>query len=787
MSSKFNENEYENVYYDDDENDSNEENKSIENIKQENYKILPNLTNNLEESTSTINTLNENINLKTEIKNSLESSQISSSLENISNNKIIEKKDESEKEFKNIEYQNLLNCIINKGKIINSVIISESDSFISLIVFEAINNILNQKKKICFLVSDLKKAQNVFELYKDKQNVKALIVQKNKGKKSKNEYEFFIQQLDKNNLFILLPNVMYKYLSIGFFKIFDFGLIIFDDCHLCDSNHPYNIIMQEFYFFYYINKPYIITKLPKIIGFTNSPYKDKNIVKNNKKYTELFKNISENLDCQIILDPTVFDNQKVNYENVEFIKVNNFMKEKNKVYAINLILMKFLFEDMLNLCLDDYLDKIRPNQDLNYTNKNDIKKKYMNTLKEKFNSETFEKYNSIETSERSLHFLSTNCKMFHTFEDIQKHLFIIIQNLDLEEMYYFFEQYIKLYESNLKKQKENENKYQKRLYKKLIFIFKVNLRAFKRLLDKKAEYKTDRLIKFENKLNEIYKYNEKSKIFIFVPNRKIANIIYNYLNRDKKDNNFKNKSKFIIGANGNKEENIFLSLATRITLNEINERIKEYNENKISILICTPPAIEYLKKEKCDYILIFNELSNSNNDYEKVKQKALKCKAKMIIFCNEPNKIEDCLKQKKDKEFIQLKNLFMEGEKIKNPKNFRTEDFIKRKNIEITNFFYFDKTEAKMSFKNCMLLFNEINNLYLSKNIKINIVKNIIPYEDEQKFACKIQFQKEGDGVISFNSQKYNDKQTAENECYMSYIIYLYKKKMIDEHFKVIN
>ena len=129
----------------------------------------------------------------------------------------------------------------------------------------------------------------------------------------------------------------------------------------------------------------------------------------------------------------------------------------------------------------------------------------------------------------------------------------------------------------------------------------------------------------------------------------------------------------------------------------------------------------------------------------------------------------------------------MEGEKIKNPKNFRSEDFIQRKNIEQMKFIHFNKTKAKMTFKNCMLLFNEINNIYLSKNIKININKNIIPFEDEQKFSCNIQFQKEGDSVVTFTSQKYNDKQTAENECYMSYIIYLYRRKLIDEHFRVIN
>ena len=246
--------------------------------------------------------------------------------------------------------------------------------------------------------------------------------------------------------------------------------------------------------------------------------------------------------------------------------------------------------------------------------------------------------------------------MFRIFEDIQKYLFNIIQNFDLEEIYNFFERYKNLYENNLHEQKENDDKHLKKLYKNLIFIFKVNMRAFKRLIDKKIIYETDRIRKFKNKLKEIYNYNKSNKVLIFVPNRKIASIINNYLNRDKENNFFKNISKILIGANTKKEENIYLSLATRITQNEISERIKEYNENKINILICTPPAIEYLNKEKCDYILIFSELSNSNNDYEKVKQKANNCKAKLIIFGEGSNKLDNSLK-----EFFQLKKLFMEG------------------------------------------------------------------------------------------------------------------------------
>ena len=684
-----------------------------------------------------------------------------------------------------VEYEKLVNCIIDKGEILNSIIISEKNNFIDYVLMTIINLNLSKNKKVCHLVSELKKAQNIYEFYKEIPNIKPIIFPKSKGKKNKNDFQNISEQISENNVFLVLPNVFYKLLSIGFVKIFNFGLIIFEDCHLCDSNHPYNIIMQEFYFYYYIYQKNNIKFLPKIIGFTNSIYKDKNIVKNDKICSELLKNISENLDCQVILDPSILEDKGHFNNDIEYIQVDNFMKEKNKVDGINAILMKFFFEDMLNLCLDYYLHTNGEKAELNRINKEEIKLKYLNTIKAKFNSDTFEKYNSVETSERSLHFLSQNSIFFRAFEDIQKHLINIIQNLDLEEIYYLFIKYKNLYEVNYKKQ--TEDKSLKNLFKKFLFIFKVNIHAFKRLLDKNIEYKTDRIAKFMDKLYSIYDNNKNSKILIFVPNRKAANILFNYLDRDNKNNIFKNKSKFIIGINTKKEENTILTVATRISICEINERVKDYFENKINILICTPPALEHLTKQKCDYILIYSELSKSNNDYEKVKEKSKNCKAKLIIFGNGLNKIDDSLKEKKDKEIEQLKALFMENNKLEYQKNFRDKNFIEKKNIDKNIYYYIATTEAKISLKNCMTIFNEIYNLYFSNGKKININKKIKAYEKEQKFECYISFQLNGDYVIQLKSKKQNDKQTAESECYYEYIIYLHRKKFIDDNFRVKN
>ena len=705
------------------------------------------------------------------------------------NNKIIE-----QKSIENIAYKNILKFIINNNKMTNSIIISENISFINYITDSVINLALLQNKKICYLTSDTKKAESIYELYKTNQNLKSILFQKGKKKKNKNDLNSFLEQLDQNNLIIILPNILYKLLSIGFVKLSDFGLIIFDECQLSDSNHPYNIIMQEFFFYYYKFPSEKVNKntLPNIFGITNSPFKEKGIIKNKKKGEEILKNISENLDCQIVLDPNLFEEEKNNEENVEFIEVKNIIEQKNKIDGINILLMKYFFEPMLDFCLDNYLQTNGNKKELNQNNYKDISIKYISVLKEKFSKTNLEEYNNIETAERSIHFLSQNSVMFKTFEDIQKTLINIIQNADLKEIYILFEKYKEIYEINLEKAEESNDDINFILYKKLINLFLINMKAFKCLINKNIEYKTDRLNKFLNKLNEIYTKNKNSKIFVCVNNRKMVYILNSYLNRDLPENkNYRNKIGYIVGANNKKEENITLTLSIRSTTYEINERKKEYNENKINILICTPPALDYLANERCDNILVFSEMPNGNNDLDKIKEKAKNCKAKLYLFIDQSklNNINQKKSSKKQKEkndsTTQLKNYFLDKDRnVKNPKNFRTKCYIDKKDLEKNLYYHIENTEAKVTLKNCMLLFNEINNIFFSKNIKIEINKKIIEYNSELKFACQSEFICRNDRA-SFTSNKYNDKQSAENECYMRYIIYLHKRGEIDDNLKV--
>ena len=784
------------------------------NNPKENYiKDQPDILAN---STSTNYTIGQNsLNIVDEINNfNSRNSEIEFNNNNYSNNqpekKINKNKESINKSFnnniieekKNIENKNdsninIINLVIDKNKNLfnNSIIISQNNSFINDIANSSIYFKLSQNKKICYLAPDTKSAQEIYERYKNNINIKTILLQKGKNKKNKNDLQSFSEQFKQNNLFIILPNILYKLLSIGFVKFSDFGLVIFEDCHLCDANNTYNLIMQEFYFYYFkfpSNKINPNT-LPNVFGITPTPFKDKPNIKNEQKGLEILKNISENLNCQIVVDPSIFDvDNNLKEENYDIIPVKSIFQQKNKIDVINMLLMKYFFQPMVDFCLEDYLKLNGDKKELNQFNLKDIKKKYLSVIKEKFSTEIFEEYNNIETSERTLHFLSQNSIMFKAFEDMQKMLINIIQNGDMDEFYYFFDKCKELYQNNLK---NTNDLYQKKLYKKLIYLFAINKKVFENLKNKKMGYKTERLNKFMSKLNEIFTYNKNPKTLIIVNNRKMVNILYNVLNRNSPENiNYRNKVQFLVGSNNKKEDNSNLTLSTRITMNEINERKKEYNENKINILICTIPALEYLTKEKCEHILVFSDMTQIKNDFEKIKEKVKNSKANLHIFSLESkiNNINMILgnansSDKNNKnEFAQLQKYFLDkNKKIKNPNNYINKNYIEEKHFEKNFYYYIANTEAKMSLKNCMLLFNEINNLYISKNIKINVKKNIQEINKESKFVCQCEFQW-GNKSAKCTSNVYNDKQSAENECFLRYIIFLHKNKLIDDHFRIL-
>ena len=120
-----------------------------------------------------INKKNEKFDLEEKIKNE--------NMNNNINNEINE----------NILYKNILNMIIvqKNNKINNSIIISENNSFSNYITNSLIQFNISMNKKICYLTPDTKRAQNIYDTYKNNKNIKSILLQKGKNKKNKLEWK----------------------------------------------------------------------------------------------------------------------------------------------------------------------------------------------------------------------------------------------------------------------------------------------------------------------------------------------------------------------------------------------------------------------------------------------------------------------------------------------------------------------------------------------------------------------------------------------------------------------
>lgn len=75
------------------------------------------------------------------------------------------------------------------------------------------------------------------------------------------------KKLEQHSAFFFTPQLFLNVLRFGYLRIEDFSLLIFDECHWCFGQHPYNNILREFV------DPLPVR--PKIFGMTASPVTSK--------------------------------------------------------------------------------------------------------------------------------------------------------------------------------------------------------------------------------------------------------------------------------------------------------------------------------------------------------------------------------------------------------------------------------------------------------------------------------------------------------------------------------
>ena len=705
-------------------------------------KVITSDDENSDSSENEIQTPNYNSSISTNISNTMSSNLSNSfSLLNISNK-------EKNK-----------NTILEKIKSKNSIICSDNEDFKISILKTFLD--LNKNSKIIVLVLDMKISNKFSDLFKDSK-IDASYLQGKKGKKIKNNYKEFQNYFIKSDIYFANPDVFYKLLSIGFITIFDIQFIIFDECQNCIGNHPYYLIMTEFYLFYLTNGDELKQKLPKIIGLTSFPFKK--IYQTDEIMINEMKNLCENLDSQIIIDPECLNYNISNYfiNNDWFIEYSSH-KDNDKYEKMLQVFLQIFFKPFIELALENYIMITR--EELNENLKTEKINEYLKYINKIFNAKDFDEFIKFQSLEKELSINWEISTLYKKYEKIERQLFLIFENLDIYSLNEFFKVYLELYENELNKDISILSKNE---IKAIIKIFNRIRSAIDLLINKKNFiYQTNKFEKLLNYLNN----NKNSKIIIFVNQRIIANILEKRLKLENNDN-----VSSIIGINNN--ENLQLIYNPSNSIKEIENSTLNFQSKEKSILITTYNFEELSNMKYVNLFIVYSEFSNNKN-YSCLIDRVNKEKTQYCIFTQNIKKISDTINN-----YFLLNNKLIELFKKDICFELKSQTYIKDKFKDFKYFYYIPETQAKLTLKNVNIIYNECINSFENNNIKLNITTDFI--EDNSKYKCRILIKGNGLKVNTIISSSHNDKQSAESECFMRFLINLYKKKKIDNNFRVI-
>ena len=718
-----------------------------------------------------------------------------------------------EKIFEKARHQNSIVYLeTGRGKTFVSIMLMAD--ILGLNLLAQFHTNIDKNIKIIFLVCDTALIEQQKNVISSNLGMEVGTIQGKKNKKAKSDLEIFRKMWDSYNIFVAIPNILYKLLSRGFIKISEISMIIFDECHHTDMDHPYNKIMNEFYFFYKKHphkKDFKNIKLPRIIGLTASPLKSSikgSIESSAQKAMEI---LSENLDSCIVIDPDIIQNDlkeenALSLEENNFISVNSHNSCDNFTNLINIIFNNCL-KELLSISVKDISSKFEEYKDI----KNEFIEKYTDFIFSKFHSENLSYYNTIVEEKMELYSLGKKSPFFFILEKLQRQIFMIIDNLCLDSLLLFLDRLIQIYQDLIlsKKNLENSNSgnstqnyssfieesvdddyecdTKSLTFEEIKTLNNIFINTKNKLIEFKRDknYISDKLVQMFKKIDELFKIKEDSKIIIFIGNRIVAKflspIVSSYLEEKYPDK----KCKEIIGVNRRKTNN-GTTLTPSITISELNQTIKDFNENKINILIGTSAVEEGLDIQTCNAVMVFVELMTAKS-YIQMKGRA-RCKnSKFLVFTNSVKRINNfILVGKKMREFF----------KDDICHDFRKKNFIKSK-PEIKPNIFNKKTHAKLSLGNSTEFFNEVkqqinnNNYILNYEIKINKEKSKSKdklFEFEYIGVLKI---KETDLNIiknekdkEYKTERMTTKISVERDCHFHLLSLLNEGNYLDEHFK---
>ena len=767
----------------------------------------------------------------------------------INNNEIIEKMEKLNLNEENnkviLKPRDYQQKIFDKAKNQNSIIYVETGkgkTFISIMLMANflgidINNPsssnkkkIDKNKKIIFFVCDTALIEQQKNAISNILGIEVGTIQGKKNKKSKNEYEFFKKMWNSLNIFVAIPSIIYKILSCGFLKIFDISMLIFDECHHTSENHPYNKIMNEFYFFYKRLKPNANLNYPRIYGLTASPLKKGIKGPVEVSIIKAMEQLCENLDSVIVIDP------EMNNSNAKMMKkgetIEQYLKDDSYIEVKSHTDMqeyKKVIVQVFNNCFNELISiafSSIKNQHPEYYNNNTIER-YVEYMKAKFKSPNLEEYNNVTVRYIDLYNIRKLSTLFLIFEKMQRQIFLILENLCLNSLILYFDNLIDIYHKlHLKKLDEEKNKSNNSsnnniknndennlnssndnddsedyndiddendlfnlncsLIQDIINIFLKTHKILKNYKEKEGNYITDRLQKLYIKINDLFNKNDKSKFIIFIANRIVAHFLHPELNEYLK-NNFKNKQcKEIIGINKRKSEG-GTTLTPSLTLKQMNDIIKQFNNDKFNILIGTSAIEEGLDIQSCNAVLALVELRTPKS-FIQIKGRARKSNSDFIIFTTS-------IKEGK----LEVQNFLEVGQKMNElfkddiVKDFRRENYILNK--EDFKYIFDNRTHSKLTMGNISVFFNEIvQQIKASKilfDVKIDIIKvksnNIKVTEFE--YNGKVSISTDLSDIIGYFPKdlgNHSSKDNASKMCHFYVLNVLKNCNYLDQHLKFV-
>ena len=775
------------------------------------------------------NIYNDNINM-------YQNNKRSENKEVLSKKQILKPRDYQQKIFDRAKDQNSIIYVeTGKGKTFISIMLMAN--FLGIDISNPSNDKKNidKNKKIIFFVCDTALIEQQKKAISSILDIEVGTIQGKKNKKSKSDSEFFKKMWDSLNIFVAIPSIIYKILSCGFIKMEDISMLIFDECHHTSDEHPYNKIMNEFYFFYKRKKPKDKIKYPRIYGLTASPLKKGLKGSIEASIYKAMEKLCENLDSVIIIDP------EMNNSNAKMMKpgesIEQYLKDDAYIEVkphTDMEEFKKVVIQIYNSCYYElisigffYLEKKFPE-----LCKNNIVEQYQNYSKVRIKSHNLEEYNIITEKHIDLYNLRKKSPIFLIFEKLQRQIFMILENLCLDSLILYFynltEIYHKLYIQKIDEEKCNlsnisiknsesseESSYQllnsenndekdseysnendndlidvkdlnSSIIKDIENVFSKTYQNLKELKEKGKNYCSDRLQKLYIKINDLFQKNDQSKFIIFIANRIVAHYLHPELNIYLK-NNFNNKQcKEIIGINKRKTDS-GTTLTPSLTLKQMNEIIKQFNDDEFNILIGTSAIEEGLDIQSCNAVLALVELRTPKS-FIQIKGRARKSNSDFIIFTNSAK--EGKIKIEKFLKIGQKMNELFKNDIVK---DLRRKNYIMAKEDFI---YIFDElTHSKLTMGNITIFYNEITQQIKISGIKFDVNPKITKIKSNNKMSefeynAKVSLKTDlNDIQKNFPRElgNFNSKDNAVKMCYFYVLDVLKNNKYLDHHLKFIS